>query len=129
MQTDELEASAWAPHPTRQATVRLGAVYGGLAVPQPVHETCTAWLLSCRALPQPGYPRSPMLAASLVVPKDGSPPFRPAPSAPLTDLEPAPSRETAARVRNQSALRSRTRGVTDSPPSAGRRTRNRGAGS
>ncbi|MEV6326415.1 toxin glutamine deamidase domain-containing protein [Streptomyces sp. NPDC051909] len=91
-------------HPVHQATAWLNDVYGGLvelAVPRPVYETETAWLLACRALPQPGYPRTPMLAASLVVPKDGSSPFHPASSAPLADLEPAPVRETSARVRNQ----------------------------
>ncbi|GAA3386781.1 hypothetical protein GCM10017752_00110 [Streptomyces roseoviridis] len=79
--TEASPAPAGAPHPTRQATAWLRAVYGGLvelAVPHPVHETDTAWLLSCHALPQPGYPRSPMLAASLVVPKDGGSPFHPA---------------------------------------------------
>ncbi|MFF7182134.1 toxin glutamine deamidase domain-containing protein [Streptomyces sp. NPDC008121] len=91
-------------NPVQQATAWLSAVYGGLvelAVPRPVYETDTAWLLSCRALPQPGYPPSPMLAASLVVPKDGSSPFHPASSAPPADLEPAPPHETAARVCRQ----------------------------
>ncbi|MFD7322196.1 toxin glutamine deamidase domain-containing protein [Streptomyces sp. NPDC059875] len=91
-------------NPMQQAAAWLHAIYGGLvelAVPDPVHETDTAWLLSCRALPQPGYPRSPMLAASLVVPKDGSSPFHPASSAPLADLERGAARETTARVRNQ----------------------------
>lgn len=104
METQEVRASTRPPDPTRQATAWLDAIYGGLvelAVPQPVYETDTAWLLACRALPQPGYPRSPMLAASIVVPKDGSSPFHPASSAPLADLEPAPAREATARVRNQ----------------------------
>ncbi|MEU9862702.1 toxin glutamine deamidase domain-containing protein [Streptomyces sp. NPDC047971] len=91
-------------NPMRRATAWLDAIYGGLvelAVPHPVHETDTAWLLSCQALPQPGYPRSPMLAASLVVPKDGGSPFHPSSSAPLADLERGAARETIARVRNQ----------------------------
>ncbi|MGW4158456.1 toxin glutamine deamidase domain-containing protein [Streptomyces sp. NPDC004788] len=101
---EEHRPASGRPHPAHQAAAWLRAVYGGLvelAVPRPVHETDAAWLMSCRALPQPGYPRTPMLAASLVVPKDGSSPFHPASSAPLADLEPAPARETSARVRNQ----------------------------
>ncbi|MFF3317238.1 toxin glutamine deamidase domain-containing protein [Streptomyces sp. NPDC003035] len=120
MDTEPRPAPARAPHPTRQATAWLGTTYGGLvelAVPHPVHETDTAWLLSCQVLPQPGYPRSPMLAASLVVPKDGSSPFHPAPSAPLADLEPAPSREAAGRVRNQ-ARRINARGCVAAVHSA-----------
>ena len=92
------------PDPTRQATSWLDSVYGGLvelASPHPVHETDSAWLMACRVLPQPGYPRSPMLAASVVVPKDGGFPFHPTPSAPLADLEPAPPHETAQRVDRQ----------------------------
>ncbi|MEU3302725.1 toxin glutamine deamidase domain-containing protein [Streptomyces sp. NPDC006678] len=90
--------------PVEQAASWLVALYGGLvelAVPGPVHETDTAWLLSCRSLSQPGYPRSPMLAASVVVPKDGSSPFHPACSAPLADLEPSDAWGSITRVRDQ----------------------------
>ncbi|MGX1271773.1 YrhB domain-containing protein [Streptomyces phaeoluteigriseus] len=79
--------------PHDRATAWLAATYGGLvqlAAPHPVHETATAWLLSCRTVPQPGYPQTPMLAASVVVPKDGGTPFHPAPSDPLGDLAPRP---------------------------------------
>lgn len=74
--------------PEERALAWLNATYGGLvelAAPHPVHETSTAWLLACRTRPQPGYPRTPMLAASVAVPKHGGHPFHPAPSAPLDD--------------------------------------------
>ncbi|WP_406726022.1 YrhB domain-containing protein [Streptomyces sp. GD-15H] len=93
------------PSPEQQATAWLNATYGGLvqlATPYPVHETPGAWLMACRALPQAGYPETPMLAASVVVPKNGGSPFHPAPSTPLADLEPAPPEETVRRVENQS---------------------------
>ncbi|MDA4886262.1 YrhB domain-containing protein [Streptomyces sp. CCM_MD2014] len=92
------------PGPDQAATAWLNATYGGLVqltVPHPVHETSSAWLMACRPLPQPGYPETPMMTASVVVPKDGSAPFHPAPSAPLADLEPAPPREAAARAEHQ----------------------------
>ncbi|OIJ67519.1 YrhB domain-containing protein [Streptomyces mangrovisoli] len=88
----------------RQATTWLNDTYGGLvelASPRPVHETAAAWLYACRTLTQPGYPATPMLAGSLVVPKDGSCPFHPAPSMPLGDLEPAPPGEAANRAEGQ----------------------------
>ncbi|WP_189325319.1 YrhB domain-containing protein [Streptomyces flaveus] len=50
---------------------------------------------------QPGYPATPMLAASVVVPKDGSSPFHPSASDPLADLEPADPHKAASRVANQ----------------------------
>jgi hypothetical protein len=90
--------------PQRQIGAWLRGVYGGLvepATPHPVYETATAWLMACRALPQPGYPNTPMLAASVVIPKDGSAPFHPAPGAPLADLDPAPPEETAHRATDQ----------------------------
>ncbi|MFJ9741027.1 toxin glutamine deamidase domain-containing protein [Streptomyces sp. NPDC101166] len=93
------------PDPTQRATDWLRLVYGGLVEPataHPVHETATAWLLPCRTVPQPGYPRTPMLAASIVVPKDGTAPFHPAPADPLADMAPpASSTEAAARVQGQ----------------------------
>ncbi|MGW1806246.1 YrhB domain-containing protein [Streptomyces sp. NPDC002078] len=88
----------------QRAATWLNGTYGGLvelSAPQPVHETATAWLLACRTLPQPGYPQTPMLASSVVVPKDGGSPFHPAPSTPLADLEPAGPEEAAARVEGQ----------------------------
>ncbi|MEU8694741.1 toxin glutamine deamidase domain-containing protein [Streptomyces sp. NPDC048665] len=81
-----------AVHPERQAGAWLWGVYGGLvelSTPSPVYETATAWLMACRALPQPGFPDTPMLASSVVIPKDGDAPFHPAPGTPLSDLEPA----------------------------------------
>lgn len=65
-------------------------------------ESAAAWLMACRTVHKPGFPHTPMLAASVVVPKDGSSPFHPAPSAPFADLEPAASYEAAvARSQNQ----------------------------
>ncbi|MCX4655777.1 YrhB domain-containing protein [Streptomyces microflavus] len=91
--------------PEEQAAAWLARTYRGLAepaAPHPVAESATAWLMACRTVQQPGYPHTPMLAASVVVPKDGSSPFHPSPSAPLADLEPAASYEAAvARVQNQ----------------------------
>ncbi|MEU6087397.1 YrhB domain-containing protein [Streptomyces sp. NPDC047085] len=86
---------------TQRATAWLNVTYGGLAelaTAQPVHETATSWLMACRTLAQPGYPHTPMLASSLVVPKDGGSPFHPAPSVPLADMESAAPQETAARA-------------------------------
>ncbi|MFD3564962.1 YrhB domain-containing protein [Streptomyces sp. NPDC058686] len=91
--------------PAERAATWLNQVYRGLvelAAPHPVHESPTAWLMACRTLAQPGYPDTPMLAASVVVPKDGSSPFHPAPSAPFADLAPAASHDEAlTRVQNQ----------------------------
>ncbi|MEV5613487.1 YrhB domain-containing protein [Streptomyces sp. NPDC052225] len=91
--------------PAEAAAAWLHHTYRGLvelAAPHPVHESPAAWLFPCRTLPQPGYPGTPMLAASVVVPKDGSSPFHPAPSAPFADLVPPVSpEEAAARVADQ----------------------------
>lgn len=90
--------------PEQRAVAWLNNTYRGLVelcVPTPVHETSGAWMFACRTLNQPGYPATPMLASSLVVPKDGSSPFHPAPSSPLADLEPAPPQEAANRVQGQ----------------------------
>ncbi|MGC5530236.1 YrhB domain-containing protein [Streptomyces sp. SR-10] len=91
--------------PDQQAAAWLTHTYRGLAepaAPHPVAESATAWLMACRTVQQPGFPHTPMLAASVAVPKDGSSPFHPAPSAPLADLEPAASYEAAvARSQNQ----------------------------
>ncbi|MZD04104.1 hypothetical protein GTW43_03260 [Streptomyces sp. SID5785] len=91
------------PTPVERATAWLDHTYRGLvetASASPVHETSTAWLVPCRSRPQPGYPDTPMLAAGVVVPKDGSSPFHPSPSAPFDDLGPAAAEETAARARD-----------------------------
>ncbi|WP_416965457.1 toxin glutamine deamidase domain-containing protein [Streptomyces sp. Agncl-13] len=93
-----------AADPARRATAWLDALYGGLvelAVPHPVHETNSSWLMACRTLNQPGFPRTPMLAASVVVPKIGGFPFHPASSAPFADLEPVSPEEAARRVTAQ----------------------------
>ncbi|MFE6287642.1 YrhB domain-containing protein [Streptomyces sp. NPDC057877] len=91
-------------NPVARATAWLNDTYRGLAelsAPHPVYETPTAWMFACRTLSQPGYPATPMLAASVVVPKDGSAPFHPAPSDPLADLAPADPERTAARSAGQ----------------------------
>ncbi|MGC9380853.1 toxin glutamine deamidase domain-containing protein [Streptomyces sp. MH13] len=90
--------------PVRLAEEWLRQTYNGLvelAVPDVVHEAPTAWLLSCRTVAQPGFPRTPMLAASVVVPKYSGLPYHPSPSAPLADLEHAPNREQVNRVVSQ----------------------------
>ncbi|WP_233359789.1 YrhB domain-containing protein [Streptomyces sp. GMY02] len=64
--------------PDQLALAWLQTTYRGLVEPamaQPVHETATSWLMACRTVPQPGYPHTPMLASSLVVPKDHTAPF------------------------------------------------------
>ncbi|MFB7981086.1 YrhB domain-containing protein [Streptomyces vinaceus] len=52
---------------------------------EPVAEDAGTWLFACRTTAQPGYPRTPMLAASLVVPKDLGTPFHPASYDPWRD--------------------------------------------
>jgi hypothetical protein len=69
------------PDPLRQVLGWLRATYGGLVEPaasEPVAEDAATWLFACRTVPQPGYPETPMLAASVAVPKDGGTPFHPA---------------------------------------------------
>ncbi|MEU2057010.1 YrhB domain-containing protein [Streptomyces bungoensis] len=90
--------------PDQRASAWLDVTYGGLvelASAQPVHETASSWLMACQTLPQPGYPHTPMLASSIVVPKDGGSPFHPTPSTPLADMEPAPPQEAVARTEGQ----------------------------
>lgn len=90
--------------PVRLATDWLQQTYKGLVElsgPDVVHETPTAWLLGCRSVAQPGFPRTPMLAASIVVPRYNGLPYHPAPSAPPADLEPAPSWKLADRLVSQ----------------------------
>ncbi|MEU8435791.1 YrhB domain-containing protein [Streptomyces sp. NPDC029216] len=52
---------------------------------EPVAEDAGTWLFACRTIEQPGYPRTPMLAASVVVPKDAGEPFHPAADDPWGD--------------------------------------------
>ncbi|MFI7387462.1 toxin glutamine deamidase domain-containing protein [Streptomyces sp. NPDC049813] len=97
--------SAGARGPAQRAYDWLGEVYGGLvelAAPRPVAETDSAWMMACRAVTQPGFPRTPMLAASVVVPKIGGYPHHPASADPLTDLLSVPPEEAALRVTDQS---------------------------
>ncbi|SED39473.1 Papain fold toxin 1, glutamine deamidase [Streptomyces misionensis] len=100
-------AVASAGGPRARAEAWLRHTYGALvevAGPnrEPVYETASAWLFACRAVPQPGFSDPAMLAASVVVPKDGGVPFHPSPSDPLADMEPraaqgAPGRDLHAR--------------------------------
>lgn len=76
--------------PHRQARTWLDSTYRGLvelASPEPVAESFGTWHFACRARCQPGYPETPMLAATVVVPKDGSVPFHPAANDPWGDVE------------------------------------------
>ncbi|GLV81660.1 hypothetical protein Slala03_13490 [Streptomyces lavendulae subsp. lavendulae] len=52
---------------------------------EPIAEDAGTWLFACRTTEQPGYPRTPMLAASLVVPKRPGTPFHPASNDPWGD--------------------------------------------
>ncbi|MCX4747434.1 YrhB domain-containing protein [Kitasatospora sp. NBC_01287] len=75
--------------PTRRAAEWVHRTYGPLvqlAVPHPVAQTPQAWLFSLCAVPQPGYPETAMLNASVVVPKDGAVPFHPANADPWGDV-------------------------------------------
>ncbi|MFJ5228020.1 YrhB domain-containing protein [Streptomyces sp. NPDC088400] len=75
--------------PQHLAQQWLDATYRGLvelASPGPVAQDAHTWLFACRTRPQPGYPRTPMLAASVAVPKNGMPPFHPAANDPWGDL-------------------------------------------
>ncbi|NSC25593.1 hypothetical protein FM076_32355 [Streptomyces albus subsp. chlorinus] len=92
----------------RAALDWLSATYGGLVelrTDEPVAEDEASRLFACRAVPQPGYPGRPMLAASVVVPKDGGSPFHPASHDLWGDLaefartrEPRPAEEQARRL-------------------------------
>ncbi|MGW1639807.1 toxin glutamine deamidase domain-containing protein [Streptomyces lavendulae] len=57
----------------------------GLAGIEPVAEDAGTWLFACRTVERPGHPRTPMLTASVVVPKDLGRPFHPASDDPWTD--------------------------------------------
>ncbi|MFI1942215.1 YrhB domain-containing protein [Streptomyces purpureus] len=95
--------------PQQQALQWLRSTYHGLvelAAPGPVAEDAHTWLFACRAVEQPGYPATPMLASSVVVPKNGMTPFHPAAPDPWGDVaafgrSPAPREYgTQARVLN-----------------------------
>ncbi|MEV7729284.1 YrhB domain-containing protein [Streptomyces sp. NPDC087917] len=53
---------------------------------EPVAEDAATWLFACRTVKQPGYPRTPMLTASVVVPKKPGTPFHPAADNPWGDV-------------------------------------------
>lgn len=74
--------------PWQKALEWLLKTYGGLVElvgVEPVAEDAGTWLFACQVVGQPGYPRTPMLAASLVVPKDYGVPFHPASNDPWGD--------------------------------------------
>ncbi|GGT30492.1 MULTISPECIES: YrhB domain-containing protein [Streptomyces] len=125
---DMLERGTWPPTDTRSvasgprlvAQNWLDATYRGLvelARAEPVAEDAGTWLFACRTIDQPGYPRTPMLAASLVVPKDGGEPFHPASDDPWGDTA-AYTREPAPRDRQTQARRLNARGAVVSVASA-----------
>ncbi|MFG2293260.1 toxin glutamine deamidase domain-containing protein [Streptomyces sp. NPDC048603] len=74
--------------PWQKALRWLLSTYHGLVEltgVQPVAEDAGTWLFGCRTVEQPGCPRTPMLAASVVVPKDPGDPFHPAADDPWGD--------------------------------------------
>ncbi|MFJ6480831.1 MULTISPECIES: YrhB domain-containing protein [unclassified Streptomyces] len=74
--------------PWQTALQWLLSTYGGLVELvgiEPVAEDAGTWLFACRSTERPGRPRTPMLAASLVVPKDHGEPFHPASNDPWGD--------------------------------------------
>ncbi|MFB7667263.1 YrhB domain-containing protein [Kitasatospora sp. NPDC056138] len=85
---------------TAQARSWLAATYHNqveLTEPHPVAQSPQAYLYSCQTLAQPGFPRTPMLTATLAVPVDGRTPFHPATHRPWADLaslaeDPSPRR-------------------------------------
>lgn len=87
--------------PRQQALAWLHRTYGGLVElshPEPLAESAATRLFGCRPAPQPGYPTTPMLAASVAVPKDGSVPFHPAahdPAGDIAEFDRAPTPRTA----------------------------------
>ncbi|WP_331729819.1 toxin glutamine deamidase domain-containing protein [Streptomyces sp. NBC_00073] len=74
--------------PWQGALKWLLSTYHGLVelvTTEPVAEDAGTWLFACRTTAQPGYPRTPMLTASLVVPKEPGTPFHPAADDPWRD--------------------------------------------
>ncbi|MFE9421794.1 YrhB domain-containing protein [Kitasatospora sp. NPDC006697] len=90
MLSEERErAGGAAEYGTARAAAWIRELYGSvveLVSAVPAAETGHGWLFACRAVPQPGYPRTPMLNASVVVPKSGAEPFHPATADPWGDL-------------------------------------------
>ncbi|MCX5378240.1 YrhB domain-containing protein [Streptomyces sp. NBC_00091] len=74
-----------------------------------VAEDAGTWLFACRTIEQPGYPRTPMLAASVVVPKTPGRPFHPASDDPWGDVA-AYTRAPAKRDPEVEARRLNSRG-------------------
>ncbi|MFD5553851.1 YrhB domain-containing protein [Streptomyces sp. NPDC127068] len=96
--------------PSGAARHWLHRTYGDLvelAAPHPVAQDARTWMFSCRTVPQPGYPSTPMLASSVVVPKDGGEPFHPASDDPFGDAAgypgPPQAQQPAARARRLNA--------------------------
>ncbi|MEW2412877.1 YrhB domain-containing protein [Streptomyces sp. NPDC046866] len=98
--------------PWQMALQWLLSTYGGLvelASVEPVAQDAGTWLFACRTTAQPGYPRTPMLAASLVVPKDLGEPFHPAADDPWGDAA-AYTRDGEERDPQEQARRLNSRG-------------------
>ncbi|GLF93080.1 YrhB domain-containing protein [Streptomyces yaizuensis] len=102
-------------HPNPQDIARhwLQQTYHGLvepAVEGPVAQDGATWLFACRTVAMPGYAQTPMLAASLVVPKDGGMPFHPAADDPWGDAAAYPRTPEAQRAPQARARRLNARG-------------------
>ncbi|WP_406085565.1 YrhB domain-containing protein [Streptomyces virginiae] len=98
--------------PWQTALEWLLSTYNGLVELvsiEPVTEDAGTWLFACRTTEQPGYPRTPMLAASLVVPKDYGEPFHPASYDPWGDAS-AYTRDPVERDPQAQARRLNARG-------------------
>ncbi|AZM89267.1 YrhB domain-containing protein [Streptomyces sp. W1SF4] len=102
-----VEAEPW-----QQALQWLLDTYRGLVELvgiEPVAEDAGTWLFACRTVEQPGYPRTPMLAASVVVPKTPGRPFHPSSDDPWGDVA-AYTRAPAKRDPEVEARRLNSRG-------------------
>ena len=98
--------------PRQRAISWLHSTYGGLVElshPDPVAEDAATWQFCCRSTPQPGYPATPMLAASVIVPRDGSVPFHPAAHDPKGDVADF-GRTSTPRTPEEQARRLNSRG-------------------
>ncbi|UUN29518.1 toxin glutamine deamidase domain-containing protein [Streptomyces sp. FIT100] len=85
--------------PWQRALRRLLDLYGGrveLAATHPVAEDAGTWLFACRPAETAGRLPTPMLTASVVVPKDGGQPYHPAANDPWGDAS-AYTRSPSAR--------------------------------
>ncbi|MFF1410724.1 toxin glutamine deamidase domain-containing protein [Streptomyces sp. NPDC058289] len=110
--------------PWQMALQWLLTTYRGLvelASIEPVAEDAGTWLFACQVIEQPGYPRTPTLAASVVVPKDLGVPFHPAADDPWGDAAEY-TRNQVERDPERQALRLNSRGcvVTVAAAIAGR---------